>query len=314
MLPRSDDPLPANTIRFSEAFELFYQSTEPRWQEIDARIVATSDRLNEAPPEPVELTADGRLPFLGTGTLTDRHRLAIAKAEAISAWVAAHSDAWTRWRAHLAAGDFDPRIRDPRTGEALCPDRAGWNCNPGLGPRGWVVEDFVCPDDPWQPGPMAAIDGFLRPLFFFRDVFEAQPKGLTQPAEQKRRGKKPIYDRARIQEIVLAAIDGFLRPLFFFRDVFEAQPKRLTQPAEQKRRGKKPIYDRACIQEIVFEKMDYHGEFDVADPDWKCQADLERAVLAELGDKGIAPAESTIRELIAKPLKDWRISRASQCR
>jgi hypothetical protein len=204
MLPRSDDPLPANTIRFSEAFELFYQSTEPRWQEIDARIVATSDRLNEAPPEPVELTADGRLPFLGTGTLTDRHRL-------------------------------------------------------------WVVEDFVCPDDPWQPGPMAAIDGFLRPLFFFRDVFEAQPK-------------------------------------------------RLTQPAEQKRRGKKPIYDRACIQEIVFEKMDYHGEFDVADPDWKCQADLERAVLAELGDKGIAPAESTIRELIAKPLKDWRTSRASQGR
>jgi hypothetical protein len=265
MLPRSDDPLPANTIRFSEAFELFYQSTEPRWQEIDARIVATSDRLNEAPPEPVELTADGRLPFLGTGTLTDRHRLAIAKAEAISAWVAAHSDAWTRWRAHLAAGDFDPRIRDPRTGEALCPDRAGWNCNPGLGPRGWVVEDFVCPDDPWQPGPMAAIDGFLRPLFFFRDVFEAQPKGLTQPAEQKRRGKKPIYDRARIQE-------------------------------------------------IVFEKMDYHGEFDAADPDWKCQADLERAVLAELGDKGIAPAESTIRELIAKPLKDWRTSRASQGR
>ena len=27
-------------------------------------------------------------------------------------------------------------------------------------------------------GPMAAIDGFLRPLSFFRDVFEAQSEGL----------------------------------------------------------------------------------------------------------------------------------------
>ena len=257
-LPRSDDPLPANTIRFSEAFELFYQSTEPRRREIDARIVATSDQLNEAPPESVELTADGRLPFLGTGTLTDRHQLAIAKAEAISAWVAARSDAWTRWRAHLAAGDFDPRIRDLRTGEALCPDRAGWNCDPGLKPRGWVVEDFVCPDDPWQPGPMAAIDGFLRPLFFFRDVFEAQLKELTQPAEQKRRGRKPMYDRARIRE-------------------------------------------------IVFEKMDHHGEFIPTDAEWRYQADLERAVSAELDD---VPAESTIRELIAGPLDEWRALRA----
>jgi hypothetical protein len=260
-LPRSDDPLPANTIRFSEAFDLFYQSTEPRWKEIDAHIDATSDQLNKAPPEPVELTADGGLPFLGTGTLTDRHQLAIAKAEAINARETAYSNARTRWYGHLAAGDFDPRVRDPQTGEALCLDRAGWNCSPGP----WLLGDFVCPDDPWQPGPMAAIGGSLRPVFFFREVFEAQLKKLTQPAKQKRRGKKPIYDRVRIQK-------------------------------------------------IVSEKMDYHGEFDVADRDWKSKADLERAVLAELGDKGIAPAESTIRKLIAGPLDGWRALRASQGR
>ena len=240
-LPRSNDPLPANTIRFSEAFEFFYQSTEPRWQEIDARIVATSDRLNEAPPEPVELTADGRLPFLGTGTLTHRHRLAIAKAEAIGTQKAAYAAAWVRWYGHLANGDFDPRVRD-RTGEALCLERAGWK-SPGWGPRGGVVEDFVSPDDPWQPGPSDA------------------------------------------------QIDGYLRPLFFFRDVFKRQLKKVTRRVEQRRPGRKPQYDRARIREIVFEKMDHHGEFDPTDAEWRHQADLERAVSAELDD---APAESTI--------------------
>jgi hypothetical protein len=264
-LPRSDDPLSPSAIRFSEAFELFYRSIKPRWRELDARIVATSNQFNEAPPETDELIVAGYLPPLGLGTITDKHQLAIAKAEAFCARETARSDAWTRWRGHLAAGDFEPHVRDPQTGEALCLDRAGWNCSPGLGPRGGVVEDFVCPDDPWQPGPTAAMDGSLRPVFFFRDKFEAQLKKLTQPTKQKRRGKPPIYDRPRIRE-------------------------------------------------IVFEKMEDNGEFLLADPEWRVEADLERAVLAELARDGIEPAESTVRDLIKEPLKEWRAKKASQGR
>jgi hypothetical protein len=33
---RSDDPLPQNVIRFSQAFEQFYRTIEPKWQELEA--------------------------------------------------------------------------------------------------------------------------------------------------------------------------------------------------------------------------------------------------------------------------------------
>jgi hypothetical protein len=77
-----------------------------------------------------------------------------------------------RWRAELVAGRFEACIRDPRTGEFLPLDKRGWACGPGLGPRP-EIEDFVYPDDPWQPGPTTEIDGKLRPVFFVRDAFMA---------------------------------------------------------------------------------------------------------------------------------------------
>ena len=97
--------------------------------------------------------------------------------------------------------------------------------------------------------------------------------------------------------------------MFFFRDKFEAQLKKLTQPAEQKKPGRKRQYDREHIAEFVFEKMEHHGEFQNTDPEWSSQSDLEKAVLDMLSHEGKAPAESTVRELIAEPLKDWRASR-----
>ena len=90
--------------------------------------------------------------------------------------------------------------------------------------------------------------------------------------------------------------------------------ERLTWPAEQGKPGRKPKYNRERIQALVFEKMNYHDEFDPVDPEWRFQADLERAVLAQLGEEGEAPAESTVRELIKEPLKKWRILRAARGR
>ena len=119
------------------------------------------------PKEPVDFR-----PVLGTGPVTDKHQLASAMVKAMDARETAYSDAWVRWYEHLAEGYFDPRVRD-RTGETLCLNRAGWK-SPGWGPRGWVAEDFVSPDDPWQPSPSdAQIDGYLRPVFFLRDVLRA---------------------------------------------------------------------------------------------------------------------------------------------
>ena len=63
------------------------------------------------------------------------------------------------------------------------------------------------------------------------------------------------------------------------------------------------MFDREQVARIVFEKMDHHGEFASSDLQWRSQADLERAVMEELG---WIPAESTVRELIKKPLEAWR--------
>ena len=46
-----------------------------------------------------------------------------------------------------------PRSDDPLPLDLpsiVLPDKAGCNC---LGAASLVVEDFVCPDDPWQPAP-----------------------------------------------------------------------------------------------------------------------------------------------------------------
>jgi hypothetical protein len=56
--------------------------------------------------------------------------------------------------------------------------------------------------------------------------------------------------------------------------------------------------------------MGYHGEFSLDDPEWKSQADLERAILDRFARSGKTPAESTVRALIREPLAQWRAQKA----
>jgi hypothetical protein len=56
--------------------------------------------------------------------------------------------------------------------------------------------------------------------------------------------------------------------------------------------------------------MDYHDEFSLDDPEWKSQADLERAIREKFSERSQYPAESTVRDLIYKPLAQWRASKA----
>jgi hypothetical protein len=56
--------------------------------------------------------------------------------------------------------------------------------------------------------------------------------------------------------------------------------------------------------------MDDHDEFSLDDPEWKSQADLERAILDKFALSGQRPAESTVRTLIREPLGQWRAQKA----
>ena len=163
--------------------------------------------------------------------------------------------AWGPWRSNLALGRFVPCIRDPDNNVILELDKKGWAAR-RVWDRTASFSDFICPDDPIVPGPLAAIGEKLRPVFFVKNAFERALAAVSRPVRRR-----------------------------------------------SERRGRRPVYDREQVARIVFEQMDYHGEFAPSDLQWRAQADLERAVMEGLGSN---PAESTVRNLIKKPLEAWR--------
>ena len=107
-----------------------------------------------------------------------------------------------------------------------------------------------------------------------------------------------------------AVTNGYLRPVFFKDEEFSSWIARSVPGRDVHVRGRKPSYDRASIRKWVFGLMDYHGEFSLDDPEWKSQADLERAILERFALSGNTPVESTVRALIREPLAQWRASKA----
>jgi hypothetical protein len=107
-----------------------------------------------------------------------------------------------------------------------------------------------------------------------------------------------------------AVTNGYLRPVFFKNEEFNGWIARSVPGRDVHVRGRKPSFDRASIRKWVFDLMDYHDEFSLDDPEWKSQADLERAILDRFARFGKTPAESTVRALIREPLAQWRAQKA----
>src|SRR5262249_22420861 len=103
-----------------------------------------------------------------------------------------------------------------------------------------------------------------------------------------------------------ALTNGYLRPVFFNEEEFYNWIARRVPGRDVAVGGRKPSYDRASIRKWVFDLMGHHGEFSPDDPEWKSQADLERAILDKFALSGKTPAESTVRALIRGPLAQWR--------
>jgi hypothetical protein len=65
--------------------------------------------------------------------------------------------------------------------------------------------------------------------------------------------------------------------------------------------GRKPKYSREEVRDFVFEKMNYHGSFDLSDPEWRVEADLVKALTDNFD-----MASSTAKKLMKSPLAEWR--------
>ena len=78
-----------------------------------------------------------------------------------------------------------------------------------------------------------------------------------------------------------------------------------------RRRGRRPKIEWDRVRDFVHTKLEYHGLPQSGDPEWSCQADVERAV-AEFIEKrfDIHLAVSTIRARTAKFIAEWQAGKA----
>jgi hypothetical protein len=82
----------------------------------------------------------------------------------------------------------------------------------------------------------------------------------------------------------------------------ESQGGAQTTCLTKRSAGRKPKFDQ-LINDALVGPFDHHGELLDDDPDWRIQADVEKAVMKKLGDKGPS-AESTVRKYVSKFIAD----------
>jgi hypothetical protein len=189
---RSDDPLPRDAIRLSDAFELYCRAVTPEVIGIETELaVATEDCEKHGGSE-------GRQERLN---------------QAFDALDASRKIAEKSFR--VAADRPTALIRDPKNHEILKLDHRSWDEKANFGIVGFH-EDFVDPDDLMQPGPHTYLNGALRPVFFEEHDFHEWLRSLrpakevavpgdlddevgaiaapTIPQSKSRAGRKRIFD------------------------------------------------------------------------------------------------------------------------
>ena len=76
--------------------------------------------------------------------------------------------------------------------------------------------------------------------------------------------------------------------------------------AAARKAGAKARYPWGVAEAFVHERMDHHGDFDLSDPDWKCQADAEDELAKWFADQDLHPVESVVRARVSQMIERWR--------
>src|SRR5262249_10185529 len=183
----SDDPILEGQIRFSKAFDLYYEAVTPNWQALDAAI-------NEPMASPPAAGKDD-----------EANPLVLA----FNARDAARGAAEMKFRKALAAGELRALIRDPDNGALLELSRDGWERSSEGAFAVGFDEDFVEPGDFFQPGPTTVINDYLRPVFFKDEDFSRWLARIRsdQGRYVQRSGRKRSYDRTSIRKWVFDLMD-----------------------------------------------------------------------------------------------------------
>ena len=86
------------------------------------------------------------------------------------------------------------------------------------------------------------------------------------------------------------------------------QSTMLTSPHKGKR-GRRPKYDWEAARLHVLDLFLHHGGLSADDPEWSCQADVERAI-QDFFQKliGQSPATSTVRPYAKKFMQEFMVN------
>jgi hypothetical protein len=168
---------------------------------------------------------------------------------------------------------------------------------------------FVIPGEPASPCSRPLADGGVEVLLVQVPLPNAQPNTWTDAncadafsaiAEVwdeelfwllKR--EVPFIMLTRSEFIPWAEKCGRRRPTFWGKEP--------TSETVRRKPGRKATHAQA-INSALVELFEYHGGLMDGDTEWSTQADVEKAVFEELGDK--APAESTVRKYVSKFIAD----------
>lgn len=109
-----------------------------------------------------------------------------------------------------------------------------------------------------------------------------------------------LVPKAKLAELV-SEFNSLLSSKYFWLGL---EPK---QKAEKSRVGRKPVYDWAVVRNHVEGLFIHNGALSSDDPDWSCQADVEREIQRFCADRfGREPAVSTVREKANQYIREFQ--------
>jgi hypothetical protein len=125
---------------------------------------------------------------------------------------------------------------------------------------------------------------------------------LRKRTDQNGKITLDVYDPSERRIAIALGGEPWWSDISFLRsDIVSAFPPR-PKPGK---RGPKLKYQPEKIRAFIFKQMDYHGDFDPGDVEWRGEANLVYALVTEFG-----MAESTAKASLKEHLAAWRRERA----
>jgi hypothetical protein len=146
---RTDDDVPSNAMRLTEAYDAVLNALIANLAELDVALDDAISRENTL-PFPYQLDAQ----------------------EAVADLQRAQRKANLFFRGELVHQKIIAYVCDPENGKHVRLENQGWRL-PFFSETTAMFSDYVSPNDPQDPGPAGAtIRGQQVPVFFYRDEFE----------------------------------------------------------------------------------------------------------------------------------------------